>query len=477
MAKYIMFQGTASNVGKSILTTALCRIFFQEGYKVTPFKSQNMSNNSFVTAEGLEMGRAQVAQAEAANIAPNVLMNPVLLKPTGNATSQVIINGKPVGIFSAAEYHTSYAKTAFEASKTAMKRLDEEFDIIVIEGAGSPAEVNLKANDIVNMRVAKHLNAPVILVADIDRGGCLAAIVGTLELLDEDERALVKGIVINKFRGDVKLFLPAVEFLENKTGKPVLGILPYIEKLGIDDEDSVSIDEKISSGGEINIAVIQLKKISNFTDFDSLAGENDVNLFYAKTADELETADLIILPGSKNTSEDLIWLKENNFVAQIFKKPVIGICGGFQMLGRKIFDPLQTESSYTELDGLNLLPLETTFAENKFTKQVTVNANFNFLSSHIEAENLDGYEIHSGVSNISEKFVTAENVLGTYIHGIFDNDNFRRQILNAIRKTKNLPPLEVTRNFRAEKQKNYERLAKIVRENLNMELLNKIIFD
>ena len=476
MAKYIMFQGTASNVGKSILTTALCRIFFQEGYKVTPFKSQNMSNNSFVTADGLEMGRAQVAQAEAANIAPNVLMNPVLLKPTGNATSQVIINGKPVGIMSAAEYHTSYANTAFEASKNAMKRLSDEFDIIVIEGAGSPAEVNLKVNDIVNMRVAKHLNAPVILVADIDRGGCLAAIVGTLELLDEDERALVKGIVINKFRGDVKLFLPAVDFLENKTGKPVLGILPYIEKLGIDDEDSVSIDEKISSGGEINIAVIQLKKISNFTDFDSLAGENDVNLFYAKTADELEKADLIILPGSKNTSEDLIWLTENNFVAQILKKPVIGICGGFQMLGKKIFDPLQTESSRLELDGLNLLPLETTFAENKFTKQVTVDADFNFLGSHIRAENLDGYEIHSGVSNISEKFVTAENVLGTYIHGIFDNDNFRRQILNAIRRKKNLPPVEVTKNYRAEKQKNYERLAKIVRENLNMELLNKIIF-
>jgi adenosylcobyric acid synthase len=379
---------------------------------------------------------------------------------------------------SAAEYHTSYANTAFEASKTAMKRLSDDFDIIVVEGAGSPAEINLKANDIVNMRVAKHLNAPVILVADIDRGGCLASIVGTLELLDEDERNLVKGIVINKFRGDVKLFLPAVDFLENKTGKPVLGILPYIEKLGIDDEDSVSLDDKISGNGEINIAVIRLNKLSNFTDFDSLAGEPDVNLFYAKNPDELENADLIILPGSKNTSEDLIFLKENNFVAQILKKPVIGICGGFQMLGKKIFDPAKTESNYTELDGLNLLPLETTFAENKFTKQVTVDAaDFEFLGSHIHAENLEGYEIHSGVTNLDgKKFVTAENVLGTYIHGIFDNDNFRRQILNAIRRKKNLPPLEVTRNFRAEKQKNYERLAKIVRENLNMELLNKIIF-
>jgi adenosylcobyric acid synthase len=297
--------------------------------------------------------------------------------------------------------------------------------------------------------------------------------------LDEDERNLVKGIVINKFRGDVKLFLPAVEFLENKTGKPVLGILPYIEKLGIDDEDSVSLDDKISSGGEINIAVIRLNKLSNFTDFDSLAGEPDVNLFYAKTAAELDAADLIILPGSKNTSEDLIWLKENNFVAQILKKPVIGICGGFQMLVRKIFDPNKTESSHVELDGLNLLPLETTFSENKFTKQITVDAaDFEFLGSHIHAENLEGYEIHSGVTNLDgKKFIATENVLGTYIHGIFDNDNFRRQILNAIRRKKNLPPLEVTRNFRADKQKNYERLAKIVRQNLNMDLLNKIIFN
>ena len=477
MAKYIMFQGTSSHVGKSILTAALCRIFFQEGFKVAPFKSQNMALNSYVTADGLEMGRAQVAQAEAANIAPNVLMNPVLLKPTGNSTSQVIINGKPVGIMSAAEYHGGYSNIAFKAAERAVARLAEEFDIIVVEGAGSPAEVNLKANDIVNMRVAKLLNAPVILVADIDRGGCLAAVVGTLELLDEDERALVKGIVINKFRGDVKLFLPAVDFLENKTGKPVLGVIPYIEKIGVDDEDSVSLDDKISSGGEINIAVIRLNKISNFTDFDSLAGEPDVNLFYAKNPAELENADLIILPGSKNTSEDLIWLKENNFVAQILKKPVIGICGGFQMLGRKIFDPLQTESSYVELDGLNLLPLETTFAEKKFTKQVTIDADFNFLGSHIRAENLDGYEIHSGVTNISEKIISAGNVFGTYVHGIFDNDNFRRQVINAIRRKKNLPPLESARNVRAEKQKSYERLAKVVRENLNMNLLRKIIFE
>ncbi len=483
MAKYIMFQGTSSHVGKSILTTALCRIFFQQGFRVAPFKAQNMALNSFVTADGLEMGRAQVAQAEAANIPPAVEMNPVLLKPTGNSSSQVIINGKAVGVMSAAEYHQGYSLKAFDAVKDALKKISSEFEIVVIEGAGSPAEVNLKANDIVNMRVAKFLNAPVILVADIDRGGSLAAIVGTLELLEPDERELVKGLVINKFRGDVKLFLPAVEFLEHKTGKPVLGVVPYIEQLGIDDEDSVSLDEKISGGGEISVAVVRLNKLSNFTDFESLAGEPDVNLFYAKNPDELDNADLIILPGSKNTSEDLIFLRENNFAEKICDAakngtPVIGICGGFQMLGEKIFDPEKTESNHSELDGLKLLPIETTFNREKFTKQVTFSApDFEFAGEKISAENLEGYEIHSGVTtNLGgKKIIVSKNILGTYVHGIFDNDNFRRQILNVIRRRKNLPPLEVTRNLKAEKQKNYERLAKIVRENLDMELLEKIM--
>ena len=312
MANYIMFQGTSSHVGKSILTAALCRIFFRDGRRVAPFKAQNMALNSFVTADGLEMGRAQVAQAEAANLAPRVEMNPVLLKPTGNQSSQVIINGRAVGVMSAAAYHQGYSLKAFDAVKAALRKLSAEFDTLVIEGAGSPAEVNLKANDIVNMRVAKFLNAPVILVADIDRGGALASLVGTLELLDDDERELVKGLVINKFRGDVKLLLPAVDFLERKTGKPVLGIIPYIDRLGIDDEDSVSLDEKISAGGDVAIAVLRLGKLSNFTDFDSLAGEDDVKLFYATTPAELDAADVIILPGSKNTSEDLLALRENH---------------------------------------------------------------------------------------------------------------------------------------------------------------------
>lgn len=482
MTKYLMFQGTSSHVGKSILTAALCRIFFREGRRVAPFKAQNMALNSFVTADGLEMGRAQVAQAEAANILPRVEMNPVLLKPTGNATSQVIINGKPVGVMSAADYHQGYSLKAFDAVKIALQKLSAEFDTIVIEGAGSPAEVNLKANDIVNMRVAKYLNAPVILVADIDRGGCLASIVGTLELLDDDERDLVKGLVINKFRGDVNLFLPAVEFLERKTSKPVLGVVPFIDKLGIDDEDSVSLDDKISSDGEISVAVIRLGKISNFTDFDSLAGEADVKLFYATQPDELDAADVIILPGSKNTSEDLIGLRENNFAEKILQRSaqgaaIVGICGGFQMLGEKIFDPLKTESNHAELDGLKLLPIETTFAAEKFTRQVMLpEIDFEFLGSRIISANLDGYEIHSGESNLrGRKIIARENVFGTYVHGIFDNDDFRRKFLNAVRRKKNLPPLESTRNLRAERQKKYDRLAEIVRKSLNMDLLEKII--
>ena len=439
-----------------------------------------MALNSFVTADGLEMGRAQVAQAEAANIAPRVEMNPVLLKPTGNQSSQVIINGKAVGVMNAAAYHQGYSLKAFDAVKSALQKLSSEFDTIIIEGAGSPAEVNLKANDIVNMRVAKFLNAPVILVADIDRGGCLASIVGTLELLDDDERDLVKGLVINKFRGDVNLFLPAVEFLERKTSKPVLGIVPFIDKLGIDDEDSVSLDDKISSDGEISIAVIRLGKLSNFTDFDSLAGESDVKLFYATAPAELDAADVIILPGSKNTSEDLIALRGNGFAEKILQRfregaAIVGICGGYQMLGTKIFDPLRTESNHVELDGLKLLPIETTFTAEKFTRQVELDVDFDFLGSQIISANLDGYEIHSGQSTVDEKILSRGNVLGTYVHGIFDNDDFRRKFLNAVRRKKNLPPLESTRNVRAEKQKNYDRLAKIVSDSLNMELLEKIL--
>lgn len=507
MANKIMCMGTSSHVGKSILTTALCRIFYRQGKRVVPFKAQNMALNSYVTRDGDEMGRAQVAQAEAAGLEPMVDMNPVLLKPTGNSCSQVIIMGKPVGNMSAREYHKGYSLTAFEAVKASLARLDKEYDTIVIEGAGSPAEVNLKANDIVNMRVAKHLNAPVLLIADIDRGGALASLVGTLELLDEDERELVKGLVINKFRGDVSLLTPAIDFLEEKTGKPVLGIIPHIEKMGIDDEDSVSLQDKQAApmDGDIRIAVIQTPKISNFTDFDALSGEGDVALYYVQDAADFGQPDVVILPGSKNTTQDMLYLEESGIGELIKKhaaagKAVIGICGGYQMLGEKIMDPHHTESDNDEATGLGLLGMTTLFAEKKLTSQVKADCNgLVFLNTTISAGDLLGYEIHMGQTEFtresdSHPFVIKErsrrefhsvegtacaqgNVFGTYIHGVFDNDGFRRSVLNAVRMTKGLAPLDNTRNVMAEKQQSYERLADIVEQHLDMDKLRMIMGD
>ncbi len=508
MANSIMLMGTSSHVGKSILTTALCRIFHQEGRKVVPFKAQNMALNSYVTKDGKEMGRAQVAQAEAAGLEPMVDMNPVLLKPTGNSCSQVIINGKAVGNMSAREYHKGYSLKAFGAVTEALARLQAEFDTLVIEGAGSPAEVNLKANDIVNMRVAKHLNAPVLLIADIDRGGALASLVGTLELLDEEERALVKGLIINKFRGDVTLLMPAVDFLEEKTGKPVLGIVPHIEDMGIDDEDSVSLDDKAveqdQPQADLHIAVIQTPKISNFTDFDSLAAEPDVSLYYVKRAEELGNPDLIILPGSKNTTEDLLHLRECGLEAAIRAQvkagtPLWGICGGYQMLGQKIADPLHTESQNDEVAGLGYLPMETTFAAEKLTSQVQADGQLNFLGRDIAVKGLYGYEIHTGetkfdgqiqhpftivdrsneavhiVEGLTSQIDGQGQVTGTYIHGIFDHDDFRRQVLNALRVRKGLTELPIQRSVRQEKERAYNRLASVVRSSLDMEKLAEIM--
>lgn len=505
MANYVMLQGTSSHVGKSILATALCRIFYQDGIKVVPFKAQNMALNSYVTEDGGEMGRAQVAQAEAACLNPFVEMNPVLLKPTGHASSQVILMGKPVGNMSAKEYHQGYSLKAFSHVKAALKKLDEEYETIVIEGAGGPAEINLKANDIVNMRVAKYLHAPVLLIADIDRGGALASLVGTLELLEADERDLVKGLIINKFRGDVTLLNPAVEFLEKKTGKPVLGIIPHIENLGIDDEDSVSLEEKDINprAKDLQIAVIKTPEISNFTDFACLAGEEDVSLYYVHDSNSLGTPDLIILPGSKNTTEDLLYLRKKGIEEKIKLLaskgvPIIGICGGYQMLGKKIHDPLHTESAHDFVKGMGFLDIETTFNIKKLTSQVLADAvSLTFLGQEIRAKNLRGYEIHMGETTFGEDtdfhplVITQRRgkssraiegtvrkdglIFGTYIHGIFDNDDFRRAILNALRIRKGLEILENTRNVLAEKQHSYDILAQTVREHLDIEKLYKIM--
>ena len=503
MAKSIMLMGTSSHVGKSILTTALCRIFHQEGRRTVPFKAQNMALNSYVTLDGREMGRAQVAQAEAAGLAPMVDMNPVLLKPTGNAQSQVVIMGEPVGNMSAREYHKGYSLKAWGAVEEALARLREEYDLLVIEGAGSPAEINLKANDIVNMRVAKHLQAPVLLIADIDRGGALASLVGTLELLDEEERALVKGLVINKFRGDVTLLTPALDFLEEKTGKPVLGVVPHIEQLGIDEEDSVSLDEKnYGDGGagkdQLRIAVIRTPKLSNFTDFDALSNEPDVALYYVTTPGELGIPDLILLPGSKNTTEDLLYIRETGLEAAVRERvaagtPLFGICGGYQMLGRVVRDPLHTESEHDEIPGFGYLPIETTFAAQKRLRQVTASAAFNFLGVHISGKNLLGYEIHMGQTDFLEKTlrpfhiaqedafvadgaVSADGlVIGTYIHGIFDDDDFRRSLLNRLRVQRGWAEMPVQYRYREAKERAYDRLAETVRASLDMEKLREIV--
>lgn len=505
MANYIMMMGTSSHVGKSILATAMCRILYRKGRKVVPFKAQNMALNSYVTRDGDEMGRAQVAQAEAAGMEPMVDMNPVLLKPTGNAASQVIIMGKPVGNMSAREYHRGYSLKAFDAVKEALGRLDKEYDTIVIEGAGSPAEINLKANDIVNMRVAKFLQAPVLLIADVDRGGALASLVGTLELLDEEERALVKGLVINKFRGDVTLLTPAIDFLEEKTGKPVLGVVPHIDQMGIDDEDSVSLEEKqvVPTDGDVRIAVIQTPKISNFTDFDALAHEKDVALYYVKAVEDLGEPDVIMLPGSKNTTEDMLYLGKSGLGEKILAhakagKAVIGICGGYQMLGEVIRDPQHTESQNDEAAGLGLLGMETVFASEKLTSQVVAQCqDLHFMGQSISADNLQGYEIHMGHTAFTREadkhpFTVCQqrgkacasqegtanaagNVFGTYIHGVFDNDVFRRSVLNALRYSKGLEALANTRNVMAEKQQAYEHLADVVENALDMEKLYQIM--
>ncbi len=504
MTKYAMFQGTSSHVGKSIFTTALCRILKQDGMCVAPFKAQNMALNSYVTQDGGEMGRSTVAQAEAAGVAPVVEMNPVLLKPTGNSCSQVILLGKSVGNYSAKDYQERYSQKAWDSVVKALDYMKAHFDVLVIEGAGSPAEVNLKKNDIVNMRIAKTLGAPVFLIADIDRGGALASVVGTLMLLDEDERALVRGIVINKFRGDITLLTPALDFLKEKTGVPVLGVIPYLDKLGIDDEDSVSLQDMPHDDGmrDLHIAVLQTPKISNFTDFDALMHEPDVNLRFVQKGDRLGTPDLILLPGSKNTTEDLLYLKRNGYADEICNLsaagvPVIGICGGYQMLGEEVRDPLHTESTNDAVAGLGLLPLVTTMRGTKNTYQVVCDCEvLPFLGTEFSGKDLATYEIHMGETvftapaampfHIKKRSLqdvdlqdgcinAAGTVWGTYCHGIFDNDELRRAVLNALRAKKGLPALPVSFRYRAYKEAEFDRLAETVRKHFDMEAFYRIL--
>lgn len=503
-----MIQGTASHVGKSVLVAALCRIFVRDGYRVAPFKSQNMALNSFVTKDGGEMGRAQVVQAEAACVDPSVDMNPILLKPTGNASSQVVVLGRPVGNFSAQQYHLDYAPRALQVIEGALNRLRSQYDIVVIEGAGSPAEVNLQEHEIVNMRIARMADAPVLLAADIDKGGALASVVGTMELVSEEDRARIAGFIINKFRGDLSLFQPAVDFLEQKTGRTVFGVVPYFQGFRVQEEDTISEDrsaaEEVMEAEWLDLAVVHLPHISNFTDFDPLEDEPDVRLSYVGRGNRLGRPDLIIIPGSKNTIEDLYFLKRSGLAARIVElnragTPVIGICGGFQILGRELNDPLHTESEIPRMEGLGLLNISTTFFSEKVTTQVEAEtAGEGLLLKGAKGSRVTGYEIHMGKTELAPDVYPAFRIIessgknintpdgavsrdgmvfGTYIHGIFDSNGFRRQVLNNLRLKKGLMPLSAAGSITAFEQRNkdLDKLAAVVRGSLDMDKIYAIM--
>lgn len=506
-AKTIMLQGTGSNVGKSVLAAALCRIFYQDGFKVAPFKSQNMALNSYVTRDGKEISRAQVVQAEAAGVEPVVEMNPILLKPAGNMKSQVIVLGRPVSNMSAQEYHNNYVQRVREIICRSLEKLRSMYEIVVIEGAGSPVEINLKENEVVNMRVARWADAPVLLVVDIDRGGALAWVVGTLELLTPEERDRVAGIIINKFRGDVKLLEPALDFLEKRTGKPVLGVVPYFQRFRVPEEDSqgrqLSLKAKRSTE-ELEVAVIRLPCISNFTDFDPLEEEPDTFVRYIEAGENIGRPDAVIIPGSKNSAEDLNYLEETGLAGEVLSlagkgTPVVGICGGYQMLGREINDPYRVESERGRVKGLCLLPLTTTLAEYKTTHRARarVVAQEGFLAP-LSGKEVHGYELHMGETRLldggrpllflferSGKRVQEwdgavsedGSIFGTYLHGIFDNDVFRRSWLNYLRKRKGLPPLPLDGGVQAKeiRERNYNLLADAVRKSIKMDEVYRIM--
>lgn len=500
-APTLMVQGTASDVGKSILTAALCRILTQDGLQVVPFKSQNMSLNSYVTPDGKEIGRAQGLQADACRIAATTDMNPILLKPSKDMVAQVVVHGKPFGDWSAKAYREDYLPKAEAIVKEALDRLRNNNDCVVIEGAGSPAEINLKDRDIVNMRLAGWADAPVVLVADIDRGGVFATIVGTLELLLPEERDRVKGFIINKFRGDVSLLQPGLDWLEEKTGKPVLGVIPYLHQLGLEDEDSASLDRKLQSSitqqaneDQLDVAVIRLPRISNFTDFDPLMEEQDVNLRYVSNPSEWGNPDIVLLPGSKNTAEDLLFLRESGLepliLGHIHKEGwLTGICAGYQMLGTKLLDPHRVESDNTVLNGLRVFPSETTFAKDKQTVRTSaVTALYNPDHSSVSVE---GYEIHMGRTTFTEAVKqpftldsdgkpegavsTNSRVWGTYLHGILHNDDFRRNWLNEVRLSKGLSPLPAELRFKERREAAFDRLAEHVRTHLDMKKIYEMI--
>jgi adenosylcobyric acid synthase len=502
-AKTLMIQGTGSSVGKSILVTALCRIFREDGLRVAPFKSQNMALNSFVTRDNGEMGRSQVVQAEAAGIEPTVDMNPILLKPEADSKSQVVVLGKPAMTLPAKEYYRHTAELLAVAAES-LNRLRSSFDLVLIEGAGSPAEINLREREIVNMRIAKLAESPVLLLGDIDKGGVFASLVGTLALLDDDERGYIKGFIINKFRGDIEILKPGLEQLERLTGLPVVGVIPYYHDILIPEEDSIYRREGTRNNeiaGLVDIAVIRLPRISNSTDFELLQQEEGVRVSFIATAEELGYPDAIILPGTKSTISDLLHLQRTGLAEQIVQRAkggaaVIGICGGFQMLGERIEDPCLAESPMGSIAGLGLLDIKTQFEPMKTTYQARARALSRAgLFQEMEGQEVTGYEIHMGQTDylgaepaflitrrgdIETDFLDGAvsrdgRVFGTYLHGLFDSAAFRHALLNRLREGKRLAPLSPRPLPTREQQ--YDKLAGLVRESLDMELVYKICFE
>jgi adenosylcobyric acid synthase len=503
-ARTLMVQGTASSVGKSLLVTALCRWFRREGLRVAPFKSQNMALNSAVTPDGLEIGRAQAVQAEACGLAPSVDMNPILLKPEGERRSQVVVLGKPLGSMNAAEYQ-EYKPRLTTVIAESLARLRAAHDIVVIEGAGSPAEINLKPRDIVNMHVARLADAPVLLAGDIDRGGVFAAFVGTLALLDDDERARVAGFIVNKFRGDVALLESGLRYLHERTGKPVLGVVPYVPNLRIADEDSTSLEarqqRRRAGAHELEIAVVRLPRISNYDDFEPLEHEPGVVVRFVDEPRELCGADLAIIPGTKSTVPDLQWLNERGFAAEIRARArrgeaVLGICGGCQMLGETIEDALALESPHARVEALGLLPLCTRFEPGKITAPVRARVGApSFLTRRAQGSEVDGYEIHMGrveatracgaafelrsrsgaAVHVSDGAVSSDgHVVGTTLHGLFENAELRAGMLAELRERRGITAPAAAAPIPG-KQAEYDRLEAAVSSHIDRALLWKII--
>lgn len=481
----LIVLGTASNAGKSALVAALLRIYADRGYKVCPFKAQNMALNSGVTRSGEEIGRAQMMQAEAARTTPDARMNPILLKPTGDGVSQVIVNGNVYKNMTTREYYDAKPILFQEAIK-AYRSLEEEYDIVIAEGAGSASEINLKSVDIVNMGFAKAVDIPAILVADIDRGGMFASVVGTYELFDDFERQLFKGTVINKFRGDVGILEPGLYTLEKWTKRPVLGVVPYLD-IELEAEDSLSKPFSRSIGGDVDIAVVQFPHISNFTDMAPLLHYSGVSLRYFNDVEAFGDPDLLILPGTKNTINDLNWLKETGIYARILRHSrkggyIFGICGGFQMLGTKISDPLKIENGKTA-EGLRLLEMETMFGHNKLQRAIKTRLNYGGeLLKYAEGMDIAGYELHMGESKIQKKYacltdeggIVERNIYGSYIHGFFDSPGIADGLIQKLKGEKGLEGMEES-NFSAFKETQYDLLAESVKKAISMKMLDQII--